>query len=50
MMPLYIRVGTFFGARERKDKIVGTIAEPRTKRRTSYILIPLHYDPKTPGG
>jgi hypothetical protein len=32
---VYTGVGTFFGARERMNEIVGTIAEPRIKRRTS---------------
>jgi hypothetical protein len=29
-----------FGARQRKDKIVGTIAEPRIQRRISVLLDP----------
>jgi hypothetical protein len=36
----YIRVSTFLGARHRKNEIVGTIAEPRIKRRTSDLLDP----------
>ena len=32
--------GHLFGARERKNKIVGTIAEPRIQRRTSDLLDP----------
>ena len=33
----YIRVGTFFGARERKNGIVGTIAEPRTHKEADLL-------------
>jgi hypothetical protein len=32
---VYTGGGTFFGARERTNEIVGTTAEPRIKRRTS---------------
>jgi hypothetical protein len=41
-----------FGARERKDEIVGKIAEPRTQKEAHLLryLIPLHHDLKTARG
>ena len=38
---MLVHTGKPFGARERKNEIVGTIAEPRIKRWTSCISIPL---------
>jgi hypothetical protein len=38
---LFVYTGKPFGARERKNEIVGTIAEPRIKRWTSWISVPL---------
>jgi hypothetical protein len=38
---LLVYTGKSFGARERKNENVGTIAEPRIKRWTTWISIPL---------